>query len=325
MATSGTYTFGVSRDDIIRQAMLAIGKLSQTESPSAQETTDLTLALNMIFSQLQAGRDYAVSPKMWTRQRADLFLSSTAGVYSLGPSGDDWAAGVTALPGQNFGRTRLTTAAIAGATTIAVDDIANFTVGDYVVVELDSGDTYSTTCATKGASSITIPASGLPGAAGAGKYVVNYTTKGQRPNAILTAVLRDVDGSDVPLDGMTLQTYEALPVKSSTTYISDPLSFYYEQQLGNGTLYLDVGGCADVTKHIHFVYVRPIQDVGETTDEPEYPAEWFMALVWSLAKYAAPMYSMPWSGDMQDNYISAMRMAQESTPETSEMYFEPGR
>ncbi len=324
MATSGTYTFGVTRDDIIRQAMLAIGKLSQTESPSAQETTDLTLALNMIFAQMQAGRDFAASPKMWTRQRADLFLSSTSGVYSLGPSGDDWAAGVTALPGQNFGRTTLTNNELAAATTLEVDAIANFTANDYVVVQLASGDTYSTTVSSVGGASIVIPSPGLPSAASAGAYVVNYTTKGQRPNDILTAVLRDVNGADTPLDRMTLQTYEALPVKTASAFASDPVSFYYEQQLTNGTLYLDVGGASDVSKHIHVVYVRPVQDVGDTADNPEYPSEWFMALVWSLAKYAAPMYSMPWTTDMQDNYITAVRMAQQSTPDSTEMYFEPG-
>ena len=51
MSTSGTYTFTVTRDDIIREAMLNIGKLDAYGSIDPQETTDCARKLNMMCKQ----------------------------------------------------------------------------------------------------------------------------------------------------------------------------------------------------------------------------------------------------------------------------------
>src|SRR5271169_4104856 len=90
MTTSGVYSFSVSTTDIVREAMLNIGKLGEAESPSAQEYTDCLRKLNMLAKQWMAKQDFAPGLKMWKRRHGDLFLSSTTGQYNLGFTGDHW-------------------------------------------------------------------------------------------------------------------------------------------------------------------------------------------------------------------------------------------
>lgn len=327
MTTSGTWAFTITRDEIIREAMLNIGAIGESEVPTAQEVTDCARKLNALVKQWQGTQDFAPGLKMWERQRADLFLSSTKGVYALGPSGDNWAAGVTALSGQNYGQDQLIANAASAATTLAtgVGSTGNFTAGDFLVVQLNSGDIYSTTITSvnAGAGTLVIPAPGLPSAAGANAYLWNYTTKGQRPLAIVTCILRDIQQNDTPLDPMTVQDYEVLPTKTAPSFVSDPSAFYYESQLTNGQIYFDMAGAQDVTKHIHLVYVRPVMDFNNPGDNPEYPQQWYRALCWGLSREIAGMFDAEWSNDMNLNYMESVAMAREADSEVTSFYFQP--
>lgn len=322
MSTSGTYTFTVTRDDIIREAMMNIGKLGATDTITPQDTIDCSRKLNLMVKQWMGRLDFAHGLKVWTRQHIALFLSSTKHKYLVGPTGDNWAASVASSTTKTFQKSQLIA---SSATAVIFPTFANvtlFTVGDYAVVQLDSGDTFSSTVTaidTVGGG-ITLAAS-LPSTASLGSYVWNYTTKGQRPLEIQTCVLRDINNIDTPVDFMTLQTYEALPTKAQTSYVSDPTAIYYEAQLGNGYLYIDCGGAQDVTKHLSLVTLRPVQDFNNPLDNPDYPVEWFDALCWGLAKRIAPMYNAIWSNEMQENYLEATAMAKEGNAETSEFYF----
>ena len=143
-----------------------------------------------------------------------------------------------------------------------------------------------------------------------------------------TAVLRDVNYNDVPLNIMTLQDYEMLPTKASVDNIADPQALYYEYRLNStdyGTLFTDCGAAADVTKHIHIVYMTPAMDIGTSTDVPFFPQSWYEPLHWQLAKRIAPMFRRPWDSNQENLASNALAMAQEAFGEISSLYFEPGR
>lgn len=332
MALSGTFSFTVVRDDIVREAMLNCGAIGESEVPTAQEVTDCARKLNMMAKQWMGSLDFAPGLKMWTRQRGDLFLSSTRFQYALGPSGSAWAGGVTALPGQNYGTDQLTAAATTGATvlTVGVGSTGNYTAADNVVIQLTSGDIYVTTISSinAGAGTFTIPSPGIPSAVSIGNYIWNYTTQQQRPVQILTTVLRDINSVDTPINVMTLQDYEILPTKTMSTYLADPTAIYYESQFASGTsvqgpgqLYLDVGGAQDVTKHLHIVFLRPVMDFNNPGDNPEYPQQWYRPLCWGLTREICGMFDATWTQDMDRNYMEAMAMAREADPETTSFYF----
>ena len=54
MTTSGTTTFTVTRDDIIKAALRSLGVIATNESPSSEDYTNCAFALNLILKTLAA-------------------------------------------------------------------------------------------------------------------------------------------------------------------------------------------------------------------------------------------------------------------------------
>jgi hypothetical protein len=336
MALSNSYSFSVTATDIVRESMLNIGALGEAETPTAQEFADCLRKLNMLVKQWMGKQDFAPGLKMWTRQRGDLFLSSTQGSYQLGPIGDQWAGGVATSTTETYLRTTLTATTASGSAVLTFASTAAFTVGDFVVVQVSSGDIFTSKVLSinSGAGTVTMQ-NALPTGVTANfnGFVWNYTIKGQRPLAILTCVLRDSAANDIPMNVMTLQDYEFLPVKTSKQFVGDPTAFYYESQIGSdqltpiisggGRLYTDVGGAQDITKHLHCVYLRPVMDMLNPGDNPEYPQQWYRALCWGLSKDICPMFDAEWTNDMQENWADSLAMARQADADRTSLFFQP--
>lgn len=312
-ATSGSYNFSVVRDDIINLAMKVIGKLGEAEVPTPEELNDCAKLLNMMVKQWMGKQDFANGLKMWTRTRGDLFLSSTKYQYSLGPTGDNWT--------NSYVQSTVSASASAGATSLTVASSTGMAINDTLVIQSATGDTQTVTISNIAGNVLTISA--LSANVNANAYVWDYTAKAQRPIQIVTAILRDINNSDTPLNFMTVEEYEALPTKTQSGNQSLPSGIYYETSLPNGTLYIDCGGLQDVTYHMHIVYLRPVQDLVNPGDALDYPQQWYLALVYGLAKIIAPMFNAPWTKEMEDNFLSALASAREADPDRSAMYFAP--
>ncbi len=333
MALSGTWSFTVVRDDIIREAMLNVGAIGEAEVPTAQEVTDCARKLNMMVKSWMGFQDFAPGLKMWERKRADMFLRSNQGVYVLGGNNSaQWAAGVALAqyPGQTSTQTTLTASANAGASVVTVASSAAISIGDIIGVQ-GTVDFWWTAVSNVVGNNITLAAPIVTNSS-SGSLVYSYTTSGQRPLAIVTCVLRDSFNQDIPMNRMTLEDYEMLPTKAQPTYQSDPTAFYYESQFtnladnspqGGGRIYLDVGGAQDITKFLHIVYMRPIMDFNNPGDNPEYPQQWYRALCWGLSKEICGMFDATWTKDMEDNKNEAIAFAKEADSETTSLYFQP--
>jgi len=328
MTTSGTYTFSVTRDDIIRECMLNLGLLEESEVPTAQEVTDCGRKLNLIVKQLAGRMDKAPGFKMWQRERGDLFLSTTQFAYDLNSSGAataaHWAASCTGIAEPNtYNQAALTSGALAGATSLNVASIANINNGDFIGVQGATDILWTTVTGVP--SGLIVPIAALPGAASGGAYVWNYTKQAQRPVEVVTALLRDINNVDTPLTVMTVEVYESLSSKVQPSFIQDPTAIYYEPRLTNnsGRLYIDCAGAQDTTKHLHLVYLRQAQDFNLATDNPDFPQEWFNHLTWSLSLACHSMFDVDWTQGMQAAYSVAVMPAREQTPQTTQAYFQP--
>lgn len=327
-STSGTYTFWTTRDDIIREAMLNLGLLEQDEVPTSAEVADCARKLNMIIKQLTGNIDKAPGFKMWQRMRGELFLSSTKYMYNLGAVGDNYAASVTGLafPSQ-YQQNQLKNNLALGATVLPLTSLSTLgiNINDKIGILIGSDYFWTTVASFVPNVSVTIPAPGLPAAGQAGTYIINYTTKAQRPTEILTATLRDINNTDTDLTRMTLEVYEALPTKTQPGFVQDPTAFYYEPRLSNnlGHFYIDCSGAQDVTKHIHIVGIRQVQDYNNPGDATDFPQEWHNALGWHLALNICGMFDADWTADRQSAYLLATSPARESNPQTSQAYFQP--
>lgn len=328
MTTSGSYGFYVTRDDIIRQALINIGKLDGVEVPEPAVTVDCARVLNMLCKQWMGRSDFAPGLKVWTRKRGHLFLSGTTNRYVVGPAGTGWAT--------TFVDSTLAAASTAGSAVIVVSGTGpsnGFKIGVEVSGGSGGGNTlFWTTVTTSSYSSITNQctvslALALPGAATVGNKAFSYiaTAQGQQPLAIEAAVLRNENNNDTPLDIMLQSVYDALPGKvAPATSIGDPTAIYYEFQLGNSYLYTDVGSSNNMQRHIVLTYMEPVQDFVNPTDTPYYPQEYFLALCWGLAKQVAPMFHAVWTPLMQENYDESTAIARHKDSENVNMYFQCG-
>lgn len=316
MTTSGSFSFTVNRDQIIRDAMLNIAKLDEVEVPSAQDITDCNLKLNMLVKQWMGKSDFMPGLKVFKRKWGYLFLSNSTGKYTVGPGATGWT--------NSFVRPLTTATAASGANSIIVDSATGIATNYYIGIQLDTGALQWTT--VSGVVSTTISLTDvLTGQASSGAQVYCYQTIAQQPLSIETAVLRDQHNQDTPLSFLrTVQDYANLPNKVDTLNISDPTAIYYEFQLTNSNLYTDCGAAEDVRKYIVMSYMEPVQDMVNPTDNFDYPQEFFLALSWGLSKQIAPMYNMPWTQVMESNYNASVGIAGHKDAEVTTMFFQSG-
>jgi hypothetical protein len=318
MTTSGTVTFSVQRDQIITDAMFDAGALGVGEAINDNDLQFCARRLNMLVKQWQGRQDFAPGLKMWSRKRGNLFLSGSSGQYTVGPGGTGWATSFTQIA--------TTAASASGASTITVSSISGLSSGDNIGIVLDSQAIQWTTInGAPSGSTVTLTAT-LTGHVASGNTVYTYPTTSQarRPLEIVTVSIRDQFQNDVPIYKMTLQEYEALPTKAQTTSPTDPTSIYYEAQLTNGILYTDAPAAADCNKYLHIVYLSPIEDFNAATDTPDYPQEWYLALVAGLAINIAPAFQLPVTQDMKSNFVAALSIAQQSNAENTALFFQRG-
>lgn len=315
MATSGTYSFGVTKYEIIRQAMLNVGKLDANEVPTASEIQDCSFILNMLCKQWMGKTDFAPGLKVWTRKRGHLLLSSTTGVYTVGPTAQGWT--------NSLNSTVTTAAALAAASAVVVSSVAGIATFDTAAIYLDSGALHFSVISSVVGSTLNL-ATPLPSAAASGAVVFTYTAAAQNPKDLETALLRDINNTDSPLDIMTVQDYDFLPNKRDPNYLGDPTAIYFERGLGSSKIYTDVGAAIDTRSHIVITYQEPVQDMTNNADEPYFPQEWYLALCWGLSEQIAPMFRAAWTDKMENLKISAMAIARQGDAERSSLYFQPG-
>jgi hypothetical protein len=115
---------------------------------------------------------------------------------------------------------------------------------------------------------------------------------------------------DVPMRVVTRQEYDMLGNKTST---GSPVQLFYEPLLSTGVMHVfpfpDTYSIANET--IYIIYQRPFEDFDASTDEPDFPQEWFDAIKFGLADRLAPEYGLAIQ-DRQDLRSRAKELRQEA-------------
>lgn len=279
MSTSGSYNFSVSRDDLIKHAMLEIGQLEPGESPTAQETTDCAERLNMMV------KSWIVKGyHLWAIQDAVLFMVAAQQSYSLGSGSSDaeWCAW------DDYNQVELAADAAAAAGTVTVDDDDDIASADRIGVVLDDGTIHWTTVNGAPAANVVTLTSALASEAAEGNVVFTYTSRLVRPVRIVPGTLyrRDIGGADTPVELVAKPEYDMLNAKAQSGKV---IKAAYQPFLSSGRLW--TWQCADLaTDVLRFSYERPIQDFDATTDEPDFPIEAAEAIYKNLAVKIAGMF-----------------------------------
>lgn len=304
MALSGSknYTATVTAADIVALALRRLGVLDPAETIDATEQANAMVALNLLIKEWSA---YDLGD--WLRQTGVLFITDPGdkAVYSLGPSGD---SACTA-----WYETEVSLAAVATDTTVTLaltDDGTHVTDNSIILIKLDDGSLHATDIndgsisASTADEAVTITTA-FPSAAAVGNrvYVYNLASQINRPKRMLFASRLTVDttnesGSYTSIEGTSsdveLIGYEDYRRLSQKFQVGPPTQAHYEAAHTNGKLYIwPTGDTSDDYDKIELTYTVYPDDFDATTDNAQFPPEWFNALAWGLAAELASEYGIP--------------------------------
>lgn len=266
MARSNSYSFTFTLNTLITTAFQLVNIYQTEDTVSA---ADMATAKTLLNSMIKDWESDGV--RMWKRRQGILFPAKSTNNYTLGATGTNVC--------NTFVSTTLTSAAAASATTLSLAS-TGMTIGDYIGIELTNGTRQWTTIATiPGATSVTISVA-LTSAAASGLTVVSYTSKINRPLKITRATTYHLTtAAETQIQDISEDEYFDLPIKSTA---GRPNNFYYDKLLDNGVIYV-FPTPNNVKEVIKFTYYDSIMDMVSSSDNFDFPQEWFHTILYNLA------------------------------------------
>jgi hypothetical protein len=285
MATSGSINLSADGAAIVTEALEQLSVLAEGQAPNANQYTSSLRTLNMMLKAWQASPG---GTNLFALQKVYVFMQKGQQEYTLSASSSDHLT-------TSFVYTTVATAASETDTTITVSSVTGITDTYNIGIELGSGSLQWTTVSGAPAGSVVTLADALTDDVTAGATVYVYQTKAQRPMAIIEAVRRTASNEvDLPLESLNLRDFTTLNDKTTSSSV---LQYYYEPKRTTGSLTVwPVPSTAD--DYLVLWVRRTLEDVDASTDEVDYPQEWFMAIALNLALLLAPKYGIA-SGDFQ--------------------------
>jgi hypothetical protein len=155
---------------------------------------------------------------------------------------------------------------------------------------------------------------------GTASYTIGdgLTVDEPRPLQVVSARRRDSSNNEIPIDVVSREEYMAIPTKSTQ---SPANMVYYDRQRTSGTLHFWPTGDTSSTTAIVTVK-RALEDLDSEGDEPDFPQEALMALIYNLAVLVGPAFG----GVPQDIAAIAGQLKQELLEDDTEntaVYFIP--
>jgi len=275
MATSGTFAWQITRDELIRGALRIIGALDPQETPSSEDVSTATEALNML---LKSWNNTIVGLQLWTVREATVFPQAGKVAYTLGTSDAPSAWSYTTVAVQSTASTGTTVQITAGIGA----------AGDYIGIKTGVSSQWTTidTLSSSGTAHLAVS---LSSTATLSANVWVFTNLMEYPVDIVHARVGASNGDDIELARMEREQYYDIYDKDRS---GEPRRYYFDPQLSNPVFYTDYAP-DDQNELIRIVYRRPFEDAGDSTDTLDIPPEVTRALKWNLASEIAPEYGVP--------------------------------
>ncbi len=282
MSTSGSSNFTVTRDDIIKYALMLTGNLAEGQTPSTDAVTDASMYLNMIVKARQAD-----GMPLWDTKQC--YCLPTTGTSTMTIGGTDNVV-------DSFVVTTTSAAATSGASTITVTSATGFTNGYAIGIALSTGSMQWTTInGAPSGTTITLATTLTSNvASGAQVYCYNQANRTVRPVRVIAAYNLEYSTTTAPtrypINIITRDQYFRLggPYNASV-----PNQIYYDTGVyGTGTVYLypQFQSGVYVTQ---LTYQKPYDDFDTSTDNPDFPQEWYLPLTYELAAVLGARYGVP--------------------------------
>ena len=277
MATSGSKNFSITRADIIGSALRKLGVYDSGESTSGDDTSNASLALNMMV-------------KEWVVRGADLFLRETQTLF-LQPDTRKYALNTDEITADTYIETTLSAAEASGQTVIGLTTTTGMTAADRIGIKMDDNTIHWTTIVSVDSSIQATITTATDDEAASGNKVYTYTNKASVPQKILYAFRSDTSGHDTEITIIGENEYNR---QSNKTANGPPVEIWYNRK-GNqatGELFVwpDNGG-KTWDKIVMVANILP-DDFDAGSDNPDFPVEWSNCLVWGLAAELASEYGI---------------------------------
>jgi len=289
MATSGTTTFSVTRNDIIQSSLRLLGVLEEGTQPTANAIENASMVLNMML------KDWMTDGiKLWTVTELTIPLESNQTSYTIGPAAtNDLVTNKPLRLIQSFLRNvSNTTNQVAQVSLLSGG--SGYTVQPTNPVACTGGSgsgatfnlSYTGTAVTKA----------LLANSGGSNYAVGdvLTMSG---GTFVTPATVTVDSLlntyiDLPMSILSEQEYNILGSKYNTGTVN---SVFYKPSVLNGTVkvFLTPNASTSTTYELHMTVQRPIEDITTANQTFDFPSEWYQCLRWGLASELAADYGLP--------------------------------
>ena len=207
MSSSGSWDFACTGTTLIQAVYEDLGAIAPGTTVASADSTLALDRLQKLIKQYQGRSDGSPGLKIHTRQRVNLFLAKGQQSYLIGPAATDARSTIT------YGRTTIDAAEAAAQTVISVtatsDTTTNpgststATAADIIGIEQNDGTIFWTTVSSISAGDTITIGTGIDVAAAVGNYVWWFTARAQRLPHIESAVLRDENFNDMPLEMYT--------------------------------------------------------------------------------------------------------------------------
>jgi hypothetical protein len=266
-----------------------IGAIAEDETPTAGMYEDAAFALNAMVKEWMA-----TGIHVWTEEEAILFFQKGQRRYLLGGAGPGGTGPDNCCDVNAYALMQLTSAAVAGNTTINVDGTVGVANGNFLGIVLDTGFAFWTT--VSGAPGLTTVnlAAPLPSSVSAQNSAFAYATKIVRPLQVPRCRQIFYQGGLsgprlTPMSVLSRKEYMDLPQPDDPGISTQ---FFYTPQLVSGEFYAWPNP-QNATFGARLTWYRPIMDINTPANTLDFPQEWINACGWNLAREIGPEYAVP--------------------------------
>lgn len=273
MATSGTVQTTTTAKEIIQEALELLGALGEGElANQAQETSLLRTLKNLAIT--------------WQADGLNLFAVTSVSLF-LTPGEIKYRI-PGALTGSVVTRRRTTTFVTSGGTSIPVGS-ATDAIEDWCGVMLNDGTMHWSAIDSRTDTNV-ILVTAVPDDVNDAAPVFTFN---KAPNFRFMKALhgsyKDFNGTDIPMEQMSRNDYDALSRKDSKGI---PLQFYVDTQATYNDIFIwPTANRADQV--VRFDVQRQLDTITGAMEDVAFPAEWFLPLATNLAWVSSAKYGLP--------------------------------
>lgn len=313
MSTSGSINYSVTTADIVTETLELLGVLGEGETYTSDQYTSSARTLNMMIKNWQAS-----GLNLFAVQTSYLFLNIGQKEYSLSSTTSDNFT-------SSFVQTTTSALATATSTAIVVTNPSGIVTSSFIGIQTSGTEMFWTTVTSVSGTTVNLLGA-LPSDVSSGSLVYSYVAKANRPMRVLEAYARRNPFSatpvDIPIGMLSRVDYGQLATKDTQSQV---IQLYFDPQRITSNASVWPTSSTEID-YLVLICQRTLEDLDVSTNEPDFPQEWFLPIVYNLAVLIAPKYGTP-AMDYQRIQQTAMRLyadveAWDTEQETS-VYLKP--